>query len=114
MKINFNEIGVKADTIKDIEINNIVSNHGNSIPNQYEVYIDSTEGTYRCFYSYKSLILVCKNGNIAKVGKDYCCSQTTGKYRNKFINMTLKELDLYIKNNMSYNCDSECWELKNE
>lgn len=111
MKINFNEIGVKADTIKDIEINNIVSNHGNSIPNQYEVYIDSTEGTYRCFYSYKSLILVCKNGKLIKVGSNYDYSRTTGKYRNDFLRLNKSTLESYMNRNMYFNKDSNMYEL---
>ena len=62
----------------------------------------------RVSVSSRSYILSYK---IIKVGKDYCCSQTTGKYRNKFTGLNLKELDKYIKDNMNYNCDSECWEL---
>ena len=113
MRINFKQVGVVGE-IKEISVNNMVSSAGNNIPNQYNVFIYAESNVYNCLYSYDSLIIVIKNGNIIKVGKDYCCSQTTGKYRNKFINMTLKELDLYIKENMSYNCDSECWESKNE
>ena len=113
MKINLKQVGIK-DKITEISVNNMISSTGKNVPNQYNIFIYCEDGVYNCFYSYDSLIMVLKNGNIVKVGKDYNYSSTTGKYRNKFINMNLKELDTYIKNNMSYNCDSECWELKSE
>lgn len=110
MRINFKQVGT-VGTIKEITVNNMISSTGNTVSNQYDIFIYSEKGTYHCFYSYDSLIIVIKNGKIIKVGKDYCCSQTTGKYRNKFTGLNLKELDKYIKDNMNYNCDSECWEL---
>lgn len=113
MRINLKQIGI-GGKVKEISVNSMISSTGNTVHNQHNVFIYAEEGIYNCFYSYNSLIIVLKNGNIVKVGKDYCCNQTTGKYRNKFINMTLKELNKFIKENMSYNCDNECWELRSE
>ena len=113
MKLNLKQVGIYGN-IKEISVNNMVSSAGKDVPNQYNVFIYSEDSVYNCLYSYNSLIIVLKNGKIIKVGKDYNYSNTTGKYRNKFTGLTLKELDKYIKDNMSYNRDSECWELKNE
>lgn len=110
MRINFKQVGT-VGTIKEITVNNMISSTGNTVPNQYNVFIYCENGIYNCFYSYDKLIIVIKNGKIIKVGKDYNYSNTTGKYRNIFTGLNLKELDKYIKDNMSYNCDNECWEL---
>lgn len=110
MRINFKQVGI-CGNIKEISVNNMVSSAGKDVPNQYNVFIYSEDGIYNCFCSYDSLIIVIKNGKIIKVGKDYNYSNITGKYRNKFTGLNLKELDKYIKDNMNYNCDSECWEL---
>jgi hypothetical protein len=110
MELNLKQIGVVGE-IKKININHMVSSAGKDVPNQYNVFIYSEDGIYNCFYSYDKLIIVIKNGKIIKVGKDYNYSNTTGKYRNIFTGLNLKELDKYIKD-MSYNCDNECWELR--
>lgn len=113
MKVNLKQIGV-IGKIKEITVENMKNSLGNTVPNQFQVFIHSEEGVYRCLFSYESLIVVIMNGELTKVGKNYCYSNTTGKYRNMFTGLTLKKLNEYIKENMSYNCDSECWELKNE
>lgn len=116
MEIKINEIkkmlGIKE--IVHLEINNMVSNAGNNIANQYEVNIYTEKGLFQAFYSYKSLIAIKVGGEIIVITHNYNYSKTTGKYRNAFLNMNLKTLDKYIKENMHYNCDNQCWELKNE
>lgn len=110
MKINLKQVGVFG-MVKEITITNMVSRTGKTVPNQFDVFVYGQDGIYHCFYSYDSLIIVIKNGDIIKVGKDYRWSKTTGKYRNRFTGLTLKNLDKYIKENMNYNYNSKCWEL---
>ena len=112
MKINFNEIGVKAGDIKDIEIYNMVSDKGTTVPNQYEVYMYTTQGTLKCFYSYDSFIVARKNGLIYRVGTNWDYSRTTGKYRNSFLGWDKKELENNINKNMVFNKDLQVYILK--
>ena len=77
------------ETIKKVRVNNPWG-----VPNQYVVSVNS-EGTY--FQSYNSVIVaITPNGTFLDESKwDY--SITTRKYRNKFLNETIKETRAKIK-----------------
>ena len=55
MRINFKQVGT-VGTIKEITVNNMISSTGNTVPNQYNVFIYSEDSIYNCFYSYDKLI----------------------------------------------------------
>ena len=71
-----------------MKVNNITSNRGNKIPNQF--IITDNNGT-EYFQSYKSIIVkrTLSNTYLDKYYWEY--SVTTGKYRNIFLNETKKE-----------------------
>lgn len=75
---------------------NMLSKHGNSVPNQFIIYTD--EGRY--FKSYSSIIAFIPNGDkptILDVNKwDY--SVTTGKYRNDFLREYKRDTQRKIDN----------------
>ena len=78
-----------------MKVNNITSNRGNKIPNQF--IITDNNGT-EYFQSYKSIIVkrTLSNTYLDKYYWEY--SVTTGKYRNIFLNETKKETLKKIKN----------------
>ena len=98
---NKNENILKVENIlKNIpRVENIQSNRGNDIPNQFIIYGDR----WKLFQSYNSpiaLIIDDKTGLYGKIYifKDFDYSTTTGKYRNLFLNETLKETKAKLKN----------------
>lgn len=78
-----------------MNVQNMVSNNGYSIPNQFIIY----DGQGNCFFqSYRSIIVKLSNdGKIYLDKYKYKYSQTTGKYRNLFLNEDLKETERKIK-----------------
>ena len=78
-----------------MQVNNITSNKGNKIPNQF--IITANNGT-EYFQSYKSIIVkrTLNNTYLDEYYWEY--SVTTGKYRNIFLNETKKETLKKIKN----------------
>jgi hypothetical protein len=82
-----------------MKVENIESNRGNKIANQF-VITDDQDNKY--FQSYKSII-VKKGYENNKYGvyldqKYWNYSNTTGKYRNIFLNETIKDTKAKIKN----------------
>ena len=75
-------------TINKIKIENMLSNNGNEVPNQFEITTD--EGVY--FQSYKTIIAFKPYANspvlLDKESWDY--SVTTSRYRNKFLDCDTK------------------------
>lgn len=64
------------------------------VPNQF--IIETAQG--EIFQSYKSIIAIKKtNGKIVLDAQTWDFSNTTGKYRNKFLNETKKETEAKIK-----------------
>ena len=68
-------------------VENIISNNGNVIPNQFIIYEDNGDIT---FQSYDSIICQIRNGalgydKVIVFGSDWDYSTTTSKYRNKFL-----------------------------
>lgn len=91
-----------------MKVQNMTSNKGNKIANQFIIYDDNNN---KYFQSYKSVIAKIENNDIQenininyernkkvyldKTFWDY--SVTTGKYRNIFLNETKKETEKKIK-----------------
>lgn len=78
-----------------MKIENMTSNNGNSIANQFRIK-DDNGNTF--FQSYDSIIV--KKDNTGKVFLDsdkWDYSNTTGKYRNIFLGETKKETEAKIK-----------------
>lgn len=69
---------------KYLKVENIVSDHGNSIANQFVIY-DYMNNDRITFQSYNSMIIeIDRLNKKITVGEDYDYSTTTGKYRNIF------------------------------
>ena len=69
------------------KIENIISNNGNVIPNQFIIYEDNGDITFQSYYS---TICQIRNGalgydKVVVFGSDWDYSSTTSKYRNKFL-----------------------------
>ena len=69
------------------KVENIVSNNGNVIPNQFIIYEDNGDIT---FQSYDSIICQIRDGalgyeKVVVFGSDWNYSTTTIKYRNQFL-----------------------------
>ena len=69
------------------KVENIISNNGNVIPNQFIIYEDNGDIT---FQSYDSIICQIRDGalgyeKVIVFGSNWNYSTTTGKYRNKFL-----------------------------
>ena len=69
------------------KVENIISNNGNAIPNQFIIYEDNGDIT---FQSYDSIICQIRGGalgydKVVVFGSDWDYSTTTSKYRNKFL-----------------------------
>ena len=88
-----------------MKINNIISNKGNSIANQFEIY----DGRKTYFQSYGSIIvMIDRKDNKTYLDERYWdYSVTTGKYRNMFLREkkaeTQKKIDsgVYILTNLN-------------
>lgn len=79
-----------------IGLENMVSDRGNSVPNQF--IITTSEGEF--FKSYNSIIAFIPNKGKIQLDKKYWnYSSTTGKYRNQFLSETKKETQEKIDNN---------------
>lgn len=65
-----------------MRVENIISNNGNMIPNQFVI----DQGDKVTFQSYRSQIIdIDYTNKELVVYPDYAYSRTTGKYRNKFL-----------------------------
>lgn len=114
MNLILNSFLGEDEKIDNIIIDNMIGASGREVPNQYKVIINTDVNTYKCFYSYNSLIIIYKNGRLFRIGTDYNYSRTTGKYRNAFTRLTLVELDKIIAEKFTYCSDIEQYVLKEE
>ena len=82
-----------------MKVENMTSNNGNKIANQFIIYDNDNDCTY--FQSYDSIIIQkIENECFIYLDEKYWnYSKTTSKYRNKFLNMTTKEIENAIKDN---------------
>jgi hypothetical protein len=82
--------------MQKIKINNMTSNSGNQVVNQFEIQTD--EGFY--FQSYDSIIVFIPNDSDECTVLDintWDYSRTTGKYRNIFLGESKQETEKKIK-----------------
>jgi len=77
-----------------MKVENMVGSNGNKIPNQF--IIEDDEGRV-FFQSYDSIIVKVEFNKIELDEKYWDYSATTSKYRNKFLEMTTKEIKEKIK-----------------
>lgn len=82
-----------------MKVENMTSNNGNKIANQFIIYDNDNNCTY--FQSYDSIIIQkIENECFIYLDEKYWnYSKTTSKYRNKFLNMTTKQIENAIKDN---------------
>ena len=79
-----------------MNVENIISDRGNAIPNQFV--IDDEKTKRRTFQSYSSEIITLDyNNEIVYVGEDWNYSMTTGKYRNIFFRDYAPKALYYLK-----------------
>ena len=71
----------------------MISNAGQPVVNQFVV----TDGDKKWFQSYDTLIVVIIRGQVFLDKNKWDYSQTTGKYRNRFLSETKKETQAKIK-----------------
>ena len=77
-----------------VKVYNMISNSGNTIANQFEIYTD--KGKY--FQSYKSIIVFVDNeGQVFLDDYYWNYSRTTSKYRNIFLNDNTNSVKEKIK-----------------
>lgn len=76
-----------------VKVENMISNRGNSIANQFIIEVDGD--VY--FQSYKSIIAkIAINGKVYLDKEYWDYSATTGKWRNQFLGETKKETERRI------------------
>jgi len=74
-------------------VTNMTSNNGNKVPNQFIIWTEDAQ----YFQSYQTVIAKRDNeGNIYLDKNRYDYSVTTSRYRNKYLNMTTKEIEKKI------------------
>ena len=78
-----------------MNVRNMESARGNTIPNQFIIRDDEKNITY--FQSYKTIIVKMDNGKTFLDENSWDYSVTTGKYRNLFLGETKKETEKKIK-----------------
>jgi hypothetical protein len=77
-----------------VKVYNMLSNNGNTVPNQFEIFTD--KGKY--FQSYQSIIVFKDNkGQVFLDDYYWDYSRTTGKYRNIFLGEGIVETRKKIK-----------------
>jgi hypothetical protein len=86
---------VNKPKFKIMKIENLTSSNGNEVPNQFIIKDD--QGNV-FFQSYDIIIVkIDKTGKIFLDSAKWDYSNTTGKYRNSFLNETKKETEAKIK-----------------
>lgn len=77
-----------------LNVQNMTSPNGNTVPNQFIVWTDNA----RYFQSYRTVIVRIDNDGKITLDRDYWnYSKTTARYRNMFLNETSKETERKIK-----------------
>ena len=99
-QIKKDEIYLKLGSFKYVE--NMASTRGSATPNQFILWFENGQ----VFQSYKSIIAVKFNAfksvdNPYYLGSDWEFSQTTGKYRNAFLNSNKKSIINDLKNGVA-------------
>ena len=76
-----------------MKVQNMTSNNGNKIANQFVIYTDNGS----IFQSYNSTIVKIDSGKTYLDKNTWDYSKTTGKYRNIFLNESKKDTEAKIK-----------------
>ena len=84
---------MKTIKINSPKVRNMTSDSGNPVPNQFLIFGPD----FTAFQSYDSVIVLRKNGKTYLDNATWDYSKTTGKYRNQFLNETIKETRAKIK-----------------
>lgn len=83
-----------ATNLPAVTVQQMVSNNGTPVPNQFEIYTD--DGVF--FQSYASIIAFKSYSEGVYLDKErWDASATTGKYRNQFLGESKKETEAKIK-----------------
>lgn len=77
--------------MKNIRVSNMVSDRGREVPNQFIIH--TSDGTY--FQSYDTTIARIRGGQVT-LDPNYKCSNTTSKYRSRFLRESTKETESKI------------------
>lgn len=94
--------------MKNLQVQNVYNN-GRNVPNQFEIYYEKDNKSYKVFQSYSSMIIKWENGRIIEIGNNWDYSRTTGKYRNLLTRTTKKEFEKMLENEFEYNKDTETY-----
>lgn len=94
--------------MKNLKVRNIYYNYRN-VPNQFEIYYEKDNKSYKVFQSYSSMIIKWENEKIIEIGNNWNYSRTTGKYRNLITGMNKKELEKMLKNEFEYNENTQTY-----
>jgi hypothetical protein len=79
-----------------MKVENMTNNNGNKIVNQFIIYKEDQV----FFQSYNTMIAMVQDHYIELDANYWNYSKTTSKYRNKFLNMTTKEIENAIKDGL--------------
>ena len=93
---------------KNLKVQNVYNN-GRAVPNQFLIYFEKENKSYKVFQSYSSMILKWENGKIVEIGADWDYSRTTGKYRNLLTNMNKKEFEKMLNNEFKWDNKTETY-----
>ena len=73
-----------------VKVENMTSSNGNTVPNQFEIFVSSEGGTY--FQSYSTVIALRTQSEITIDTNALSYSNTTSKYLYRFLGMNRKEI----------------------
>ena len=94
--------------MKDLKVKN-VNNNGREVPNQFEIFYKENNKNYKIFQSYERMIVKWENSTIIEVGVDWDYSRTTGLYRNILTKTTKKEFEKMLKEEFTYNEETQTY-----
>ena len=94
--------------MKELKVKN-VNNNGREVSNQFEITYKKNNKNYKIFQSYGSMITKWENDIIVEVGGDWDYSRTTGLYRNILTKTTKKEFEKMLKEEFTYNEETQTY-----
>ena len=94
--------------MKDLRVKN-VNNNGREVSNQFEISYKENNKNYKIFQSYGSMIIKWENDIIVEVGVDWDSTRTTGLYRNILTKTTKKEFEKMLKEEFTYNEETQTY-----
>lgn len=94
--------------MKNLQVQNLYNN-GRNVSNQFEIYYEKDNKSYKVFQSYSSMIIKWENGKIIEIGADWDYSRTTGKYRNLLTDMNKEEFQKMLDNEFKWSKKTETY-----